>query len=182
MKKRQIQRSRKSRPRVYIIDDSLIFRAMLETMVGDDAAFDICGVASSCDEARKDIKWVLPDIVLLDLNMPGTHGLTFLEELSDYWHAMSIVVISGDALTDMDLTKMVRFHKENGALVTVGLTKVPDPLEFGIVIADDDGIVVWPAEQLDDLLAKAKARLDSDNGRLEALEARRRSGPSSAPR
>ena len=34
---------------------------------------------------------------------------------------------------------MRRFHKENGALVTVGLTRVPDPLEFGIVIADEDG-------------------------------------------
>src|ERR1700753_4285868 len=49
------------------------------------------------------------------------------------------LVISGDALTDIDLTAMVRFHKEQGALVTVGLTRVPDPLEFGIVIADDDG-------------------------------------------
>jgi len=97
MKKRTIQRPRKSRPRVYIIDDSLIFRAMLETMVGDEPAFEICGVAASCDEARKDIKWVLPDIVLLDLNMPGTHGLAFLEELCDYWHAMNFVVISGEA-------------------------------------------------------------------------------------
>ncbi len=85
------------KPRVYIVDDSLIFRAMLETMVGEDRAFEICGVAASADEARGDIKWVLPDIVLLDLNMPGTHGLDFLEELSDYWHAMNIVVISGDA-------------------------------------------------------------------------------------
>jgi len=42
-------------------------------------------------------------------------------------------------LTDIDLTAMVRFHKEQGALVTVGLTRVPDPLEFGIVIADEDG-------------------------------------------
>src|ERR1700759_4743205 len=49
------------------------------------------------------------------------------------------LVISGDALTDIDLTAMVRFHKEQGALVTVGLTRVPDPLEFGIVIADEDG-------------------------------------------
>ena len=49
------------------------------------------------------------------------------------------LVISGDALTDIDLTEMVRFHKDNGALVTVGLTRVPDPLEFGIVIADEDG-------------------------------------------
>jgi mannose-1-phosphate guanylyltransferase/phosphomannomutase len=49
------------------------------------------------------------------------------------------LVISGDALTDIDLSEMVRFHRENGALVTVGLTRVPDPLEFGIVIADDGG-------------------------------------------
>ncbi len=49
------------------------------------------------------------------------------------------VVISGDALTDMDLTAMMRFHKEQGALVTVGLTRVPDPLEFAIVITDEDG-------------------------------------------
>jgi mannose-1-phosphate guanylyltransferase / phosphomannomutase len=51
----------------------------------------------------------------------------------------SFLVISGDALTDLDLSEMVRFHKDNGALVTVGLTRVPDPLEFGIVIADEDG-------------------------------------------
>jgi mannose-1-phosphate guanylyltransferase/phosphomannomutase len=49
------------------------------------------------------------------------------------------LVISGDALTDMDLSEMVRFHKEKGALVTVGLTRVPDPLEFGIVITEEDG-------------------------------------------
>jgi mannose-1-phosphate guanylyltransferase / phosphomannomutase len=51
----------------------------------------------------------------------------------------TFLVISGDALTDMDLSEMVRFHRDNGALVTVGLTRVPDPLEFGIVITEDDG-------------------------------------------
>jgi len=49
------------------------------------------------------------------------------------------LVISGDALTDMDLSALVRFHKDNGALVTVGLARVPDPLEFGIVITQEDG-------------------------------------------
>src|SRR6266704_5300925 len=49
------------------------------------------------------------------------------------------LVISGDALTDMDLTDLVRFHKEKGALVTVALAKVPNPLEFGIVITEEDG-------------------------------------------
>jgi mannose-1-phosphate guanylyltransferase / phosphomannomutase len=49
------------------------------------------------------------------------------------------LVISGDALTDIDLTDMVRFHKENGALVTIGLKRVPNPLEFGIIIVDEEG-------------------------------------------
>ncbi|MEO5875284.1 MAG: mannose-1-phosphate guanyltransferase [Streptosporangiaceae bacterium] len=49
------------------------------------------------------------------------------------------LVISGDALTDIDLTDMVRFHQENGAMVTIGLKRVPNPLEFGIIIVDDEG-------------------------------------------
>ncbi|GHE26635.1 mannose-1-phosphate guanyltransferase [Streptosporangium violaceochromogenes] len=51
------------------------------------------------------------------------------------------LVISGDALTDIDLTDMIRFHRENRALVTIGLKRVPNPLEFGIVIVDDRGRV-----------------------------------------
>src|SRR5277367_5189859 len=49
------------------------------------------------------------------------------------------LVISGDALTDIDLSDLIKFHKDNSALVTVALARVPDPLEFGIVIVDDDG-------------------------------------------
>ncbi|MUN37259.1 mannose-1-phosphate guanyltransferase [Actinomadura litoris] len=51
------------------------------------------------------------------------------------------LVISGDALTDIDLTDMVRFHRRSGALVTIGLKRVPNPLEFGIIIVDDEGRV-----------------------------------------
>jgi mannose-1-phosphate guanylyltransferase/phosphomannomutase len=49
------------------------------------------------------------------------------------------LVVSGDALTDIDLSDLVRFHKDNQALVTVALARVPNPLEFGIVIANADG-------------------------------------------
>jgi mannose-1-phosphate guanylyltransferase/phosphomannomutase len=54
----------------------------------------------------------------------------------------SFLVISGDALTDVDLTALVAYHRTQGALVTVALTTVPDPLEFGIVITADDGRIV----------------------------------------
>ena len=51
----------------------------------------------------------------------------------------TFLVISGDALTDFDLTKVVDFHKERQALVTIALKSVENPLEFGVVIVDDEG-------------------------------------------
>ena len=53
----------------------------------------------------------------------------------------TFLVISGDALTDIDLTALIDFHRTRGAMVTVCLTRVPDPLEFGITITDDEGRV-----------------------------------------
>jgi mannose-1-phosphate guanylyltransferase/phosphomannomutase len=51
----------------------------------------------------------------------------------------TFVVISGDALTDVNLEKVVDFHRERNAAVTIGLKSVENPLEFGIVVTDDEG-------------------------------------------
>ncbi|HEX5365544.1 MAG TPA: mannose-1-phosphate guanyltransferase [Acidimicrobiales bacterium] len=51
------------------------------------------------------------------------------------------LVISGDVLTDIDLGAIARFHEEHGALATIGLTPVENPLEFGIVITREDGSI-----------------------------------------
>jgi mannose-1-phosphate guanylyltransferase / phosphomannomutase len=51
------------------------------------------------------------------------------------------LVISGDVLTDVDLSAMVKFHEEKGAVATIGLAHVENPLEFGIVITREDGSV-----------------------------------------
>src|SRR5207247_5081971 len=51
----------------------------------------------------------------------------------------TFLVISGDALCDVDLSKLVEFHKERGAAVTIGLKSVENPLEFGIVVTDEEG-------------------------------------------
>jgi mannose-1-phosphate guanylyltransferase/phosphomannomutase len=51
----------------------------------------------------------------------------------------TFLVISGDALCDVDLTRLIEFHREKKASVTIGLKSVDNPLEFGIVVTDDDG-------------------------------------------
>ena len=49
------------------------------------------------------------------------------------------LIISGDALTDIDLTALVRHHREQGNDVTIALQRVTNPLEFGVVVTDEDG-------------------------------------------
>jgi len=51
------------------------------------------------------------------------------------------LVISGDVLTDIDLSAVVDFHEQRGALATLALKAVDNPLEFGIVITQEDGSV-----------------------------------------
>jgi mannose-1-phosphate guanylyltransferase/phosphomannomutase len=68
----------------------------------------------------------------------GTAGSVRLarERLDD-----TFLVISGDALCDVDLTGLVAAHRGKGAAVTIGLKSVDNPLEFGIVVTDEDGRV-----------------------------------------
>jgi mannose-1-phosphate guanylyltransferase / phosphomannomutase len=69
----------------------------------------------------------------------GTAGSvrSAMDELTDE----RFLVISGDVLTDIDLSAVVRFHEERGALATIGLKSMENPLEFGIVITREDGSI-----------------------------------------
>lgn len=51
----------------------------------------------------------------------------------------TFVIVSGDALTDVDIGELVAFHKEQGALATIALRRVYDTSEFGVVDVDEDG-------------------------------------------
>jgi mannose-1-phosphate guanylyltransferase / phosphomannomutase len=52
------------------------------------------------------------------------------------------IIISGDVLTDIDISSAVRYHEEKESLATIVLTHAVNPLQFGIVITDDDGRIV----------------------------------------
>ncbi|HAC66003.1 MAG TPA: mannose-1-phosphate guanylyltransferase [Cyanothece sp. UBA12306] len=63
----------------------------------------------------------------------GTAGcVKNIEELLDD----TFVVISGDSITDFDLQGAIAFHKQKQAKATIILTRVPNPIEFGVVITD----------------------------------------------
>jgi mannose-1-phosphate guanylyltransferase/phosphomannomutase len=53
----------------------------------------------------------------------------------------TFVVISGDGLTDIDLTAAVKFHKEKKSKATIVLKRVENPLDYGVVIVDGENKV-----------------------------------------
>jgi len=66
----------------------------------------------------------------------GTAGcVKNIEELLDD----TFLVISGDCITDLDLSAAIRFHRDRQSKATLVLTRVPNPMEFGLVITDKDG-------------------------------------------
>lgn len=57
-----------------------------------------------------------------------------------------------------------------GGLITIGGTVIRDG---DLVIADDDGVVIWPQERIGELLIRAQAKLEQDNARLAQLQAKK---------
>lgn len=65
----------------------------------------------------------------------GTAGcVKNVEELLDD----TFLVISGDSMTDFDLSAAIKFHKQKQSKATLVLARVPNPVEFGVVITDKD--------------------------------------------
>jgi len=53
----------------------------------------------------------------------------------------TFVIVSGDALTDIDLTELLKAHRAKGALASIALAEVPDVENFGVVVTDENGLI-----------------------------------------
>jgi mannose-1-phosphate guanylyltransferase/phosphomannomutase len=90
----------------------------VESYFGDGSAFGVS------------MQYVVEDTPL------GTAGAVRLA--SDLIGNESFLIISGDALTDLDLKALIADHARSGASATITLQRVTNPLEFGVVITDEN--------------------------------------------
>ena len=77
------------------------------------------------------ISYIVPD------DDYGTAGAVKLAE--ELIGDENFIIISGDLVTDFDFAKIFAYHKEKSAKLSITLTSVENPLEFGVVIANADG-------------------------------------------
>lgn len=81
--------------RVLVVDDSSTMRHLLRFRLRSDPRIEVVGEASNADEARAEIARLSPDVLTLDVEMPGLSGLDFLRELMRT-RPMPVIMISSE--------------------------------------------------------------------------------------
>ena len=79
--------------RVLVVDDSLFMREFISSKLSEDSGIEVVGKAASAFEARDRIIELTPDVMTLDIQMPGMDGIEFLRKLMPQY-PLPVVVVS----------------------------------------------------------------------------------------
>lgn len=85
--------SRNEPVKVLIVDDSASARMMLRRIIETDPSLQVSGMAQDAYAAARIMRSELPDVILLDLEMPGIDGMTFLRRIMQQ-HPLPVVICS----------------------------------------------------------------------------------------
>jgi two-component system chemotaxis response regulator CheB len=82
------------RTRILVVDDSVTIRAMIETILERESQMAVVGVARNADEAFALIRDTDPDVITLDIAMPGMDGMTMLDEIMHSEKPRNVIMLS----------------------------------------------------------------------------------------
>lgn len=82
--------------RVVVVDDDTLMREVLKALLRDEG-FSVVGEARDGQSALTVVDRVRPDIVCLDVNMPGMTGIDVLKNIRSSYPDVRVVMISGDS-------------------------------------------------------------------------------------
>jgi DNA-binding NarL/FixJ family response regulator len=94
MPRKKPQNETPARRRVLIIDDHPIFRAGLTGLVNLEAELTVCGEAHDAAQAMQALEKLKPDVVLLDMSLPGKSGLELLKDIRVLAPQTPVLIIS----------------------------------------------------------------------------------------
>jgi len=103
---------------VLIVDDQQPFRDVARTVIGMSAGFEVVAEAASGEEAVAEIDASPPDLVLMDINLPGMSGIEATCEITASHPEVSIILLSTYSEADLpsdarDCGAIAYVHKED---------------------------------------------------------------------
>ena len=83
--------------RLLIVDDHAVVRLGLRTLLSDEPDLDVVAEAGSAEEALKQIEVYHPEVVILDIQLPGRSGIEVCREIRDLFPETKVVVLTSHA-------------------------------------------------------------------------------------
>jgi DNA-binding NarL/FixJ family response regulator len=80
--------------RIVIVDDHPLFRKGLQEMIHSDGTFAVCGEAGTTAEGMEVIRDLRPDLVIVDLSLPGANGIELIKNIRAEFSRLPILVLS----------------------------------------------------------------------------------------
>ena len=116
-----------SRIKLFLVDDQSILRAAFKSLLGHNERFEVVGGSGDAREAIECIAALRPDVVLLDISMPGLSGLDAIEPLREAHPRLRILMLThheGESFVDQAMRAGADGY----------LSKDSDPSELAIAI------------------------------------------------
>ena len=86
---------------IYLIDDDAAVRSVLRLLIEDGSLGTIVGCSDNAMDALEDLREIHPDIVVVDLLMPGMDGIEFVRQAKGRWPELRFVMLSQVTSKDM---------------------------------------------------------------------------------
>ncbi len=92
--------------RVLIADDHRLFAEALRAILSSDRRIDVVGLAASGEEAMQKADELSPDVILMDISMPGVDGVEATRRILAVHSDVNVVMVTGsDARQDIDAAR-----------------------------------------------------------------------------
>ena len=80
--------------RILIIEDNEVVRSGLETLIDSIPEFILSGSFDNCEDAIKTAEYDRPDVILMDIELPGMNGIQGIRVLKRILHEVNIIVVT----------------------------------------------------------------------------------------
>ena len=113
--------------RILIVDDHPVVRAGLASMLGTQAELDLIGSAPSGEDALRMVEEHRPDVLLLDLRMPGMSGVETLHALKAAGRSVRVIILTNYE-TDEDIYRAVQAGAQGYLLKNTSLREMVEAI------------------------------------------------------